>query len=392
MKSASTLSRRTFIAAVGASLASMTLLGACSSAPYSTGATTTRQATTVDAWDDLSPGAGSETLTRLNAAFEAENPQVRVNRIIVPVESEMQAGKLLLTAAAAGSVPDASRFDRLLVAPSAGRGLLADLTAYAARDSVQAEDYFPFAWEEVYAEGKLWALPWTTDLHGFWYNTAIAAEQQGITSDSNSDVSPPQVWVYSTGWIIPNDLGGNSTQHMPVAALLEKMQWFRRIAGQTGEARLQAANLRCRETGCDASGDYFHNGRLGLFFAGSGYIAGGAQTKSPAVLDAATLNGWSGASGWVMTKETGQADAAWSYLRFLSSAENQVSFSQAAHSFPTAKAAAQYPFYKNDALRSVVTELLALSHARPAVQVAKLGGWRNAGNLPWSEVLPGGIA
>ena len=87
------------------------------------------------------------------------------------VETQDRDAKLV-TAVAAGTPPDVSVYDRYTIAGASARGIMRDLQPLARVAGVKGEDQQPWCWEEVFREGKLWGLPYSTDTRMVYVNAA----------------------------------------------------------------------------------------------------------------------------------------------------------------------------------------------------------------------------
>lgn len=141
--------------------------------------------TTVEWWD-AQTGVDEEITNKMIETFEGKNPDIKINRTYIAQTQGTQANDKLLTAIAAGTPPDVFKFDRFIVAQFAAQGFLTDLTEFANRDGIKADDYWDFAWEEANYNGKLYALPYDTDTRALWYNKDIF-EEAGLDPEK-----PPQ--------------------------------------------------------------------------------------------------------------------------------------------------------------------------------------------------------
>ena len=78
-----------------------------------------------------------------------------------------------------GRPPDVSIFDRFTIFGASQRGIMRDLQPLAKVAGVKGEDQQPWCWDEVFREGKLWGLPYSTDTRMVYVNAAHL-KQAGI--------------------------------------------------------------------------------------------------------------------------------------------------------------------------------------------------------------------
>lgn len=127
--------------------------------------------------------AGQEVLDEAIAAFEAENPNIKIEQTIV---SWGEAHSQFLTSVAAGVAPDmammggawAVEFYNMGAFAPAGDNLPADF----------ADQFFPTALDAIQFDGELYGVPWEGATWAFFYRTDLF-EEAGL--DPNK---PPQNW------------------------------------------------------------------------------------------------------------------------------------------------------------------------------------------------------
>jgi ABC-type sugar transport system permease subunit/ABC-type glycerol-3-phosphate transport system substrate-binding protein len=146
--------------------------------------------TTITLWGT---GYGPETkgFEAVIREFERRNPDIRV-RVL-----SMGAGKMnpqkLMTAIVGNVAPDVILQDRLSIGDWASRGAFRSLNDFLERDASdplcpKPSDYYPATWQEATFEGKVYAVPTTTDNRVLYYNRAHFKEA-GLDPDR-----PPRTW------------------------------------------------------------------------------------------------------------------------------------------------------------------------------------------------------
>ena len=108
------------------------------------------------------------------ADFQKAYPEARVEMM----ETQDRDAKLV-TAVAAGTPPDVSVFDRYTIFGASQRGIMQDLQPLAKVAGIKGEDQQPWCWDEVFRDGKLWGLPYSTDTRMVYVNAAHL-KQAGI--------------------------------------------------------------------------------------------------------------------------------------------------------------------------------------------------------------------
>jgi multiple sugar transport system substrate-binding protein len=99
--------------------------------------------------------------------FQKAYPEAKVEM----VETQDRDAKLV-TAVAAGTPPDVSVYDRYTIFGASQRGIMQDVQRYAKVAGVKGEDQQPWCWDEVFRDGKLWGLPYSTDTRMVYVNAA----------------------------------------------------------------------------------------------------------------------------------------------------------------------------------------------------------------------------
>lgn len=101
------------------------------------------------------------------ADFHKAYPEAKVEMTV----TENRDAKLV-TAVAAGTPPDVSVFDRYQILGASQRGIMQNVQNLAKVAGIKGEDQQPWCWEEVFRDGKLWGLPYSTDTRMVYVNAA----------------------------------------------------------------------------------------------------------------------------------------------------------------------------------------------------------------------------
>jgi multiple sugar transport system substrate-binding protein len=131
----------------------------------------------------MAQSAYSESDVRqMTDAFQAANPDIKVNLEFVPYEALHD--KITLAQGAGSGGYDVVLFDVIWPAEFAQNGILLDIT-----DKVPAaynDDVLPGAWSTVDYDGKRYGLPWILDTKYLFYNTEML-QKAGFDK-------PPATW------------------------------------------------------------------------------------------------------------------------------------------------------------------------------------------------------
>jgi multiple sugar transport system substrate-binding protein len=136
------------------------LLGACSSS--------TSERELIRFW---AMGREGEVIAQLLPDFERRNPGIRVEVQQVPWTA---AHEKLLTAFAAGALPDLCQLGNTWVPELAALNALADLDSrVSASKVVDPKDYFPGIWDTNIVDGRLRGVPWYVDTRVLFYRSDL---------------------------------------------------------------------------------------------------------------------------------------------------------------------------------------------------------------------------
>lgn len=123
-------------------------------------------------WHNLGSGVSADVHAQQIRDFLQARPNFAVDARYVPTANGVQYPDQLKAAISGGSPPDAAHFDRFLVTSWAARGLLTELTDRARSDGVSADQFIAEGWLEATWKGRVYAVPFDTDLRALYVNTA----------------------------------------------------------------------------------------------------------------------------------------------------------------------------------------------------------------------------
>ncbi len=152
------------------------------------GAAQAQEPTTVVFWQFFTDETIIEAYENAIAEFEALNPDVKVQMVIVPWSEQQQR---LTTALSAGGLPDVSMLGNNVVAQYQALGALAPLTEYFEAWSEEVgsditEDFWPGDYYYYLIDGEWWGSPMNVETRVLWYRKDLL---QAAGFDA-----PPDTW------------------------------------------------------------------------------------------------------------------------------------------------------------------------------------------------------
>jgi multiple sugar transport system substrate-binding protein len=338
------------------------------------------------------------------ADFQKAHPEAKVEMI----ETQDRDAKLV-TAVAAGTPPDVSVFDRYQIFGASQRGLMQDIQRFARVAGIKGEDQQPWCWDEVFRDGKLWGLPYSTDTRTVYVNAAHL-KKAGIP------LTPPKTldefdramrqltigrpgsferigfvpwgnwnnWrLFGWGWLHGGDWydakANRVTMDHPknIAALEWEAQRAAELGGYDAAENFRKAQPK---TG---TMDMLKAGTLSAVINSNSQLIGMFAEKdldwivwpNPPAAGVNRSHTWSGGFANVLPNGVKNPDASFALARFLSDEEFQkVQNKTGGGRLPTIKRAAQDPYWNTvDPRVKVFLEQLPNSHIRPPIaQIAIL--------------------
>jgi multiple sugar transport system substrate-binding protein len=330
------------------------------------------------------------------ADFEKAYPQAKVEM------TEMQDRDAKLVAAvAAGTPPDVSVYDRYRIAAAQARGIMMDIMPYFKTSGMKGEDQQPWCWEEVYRDGRLYGLPYSTDTRMVYVNRAHL-RQAGIPETAPKSIDEfhqtmrrltigrpgsferigfipwGNNWrLFGWGWLFGGDWydprANRVTMDHPrnVAAL----EWEVARASELGGYDLVEAFRRAQPK----SGlvDLFKAGTISATINSTSQLLGMFAEKDldwivwapPPGPGVNRTHTWSGGFANVLPTGVKNPDASFTLARYLSDEEFQkVQNKTGGGRLPTLKSAARDPYWNTvDPRVKQFVDLLPFSHIRPPI-------------------------
>ena len=136
----------------------------------------------------------TEGWKRAFAEFQRRHPEIDL--ITTATGGRMDEQKLMC-GIAAGDPPDCINQDRFSIGGWAARDAFRPLDDLIARDreapdAIHPEDYYTACWQEATYEGKVYAIPNTTDDRVLYYNEDLLRRAGYV--DAHGNVVPPRTW------------------------------------------------------------------------------------------------------------------------------------------------------------------------------------------------------
>ncbi|HEU5318889.1 MAG TPA: ABC transporter substrate-binding protein [Chloroflexota bacterium] len=210
----STRYTRRRIAGIGAGAGGALALAACGAAGggQSPGAAPAKlPAAALQFWSPAAPGSVSEKAERdIADAFESEHSGWKVTNSYITYATVEDYAQKFATAVAAGTPPDV--LETTSPREWGGLGMLNALDSRIAKEKSSVfnlQDFWPGVLVHARFDGKTYAIPYTTDSRGVYYNKDLLAKA-GLDA-----TRPPRTWNEMRDWVrrlTERDSGGAITQ------------------------------------------------------------------------------------------------------------------------------------------------------------------------------------
>lgn len=354
-------------------------------------------------WTSHSGKVEREALELIATKFNESQDKYEVEVTIVP-GSETDVAKLM-TAVAAGTGPDVYLLDRFTTAQRAVAGALTDLTPFIERAGWNPQDEFlEFAIEESAWAGKIYSLPFDTDVRGLYYRKAdfreagLDPDAPPATIEELDEVAAKltkriterrferfglipwlgQGWHYTWGWAFGGEFYDPATRKLTCndPAIVESFAWQQRIAEEYGIATIQGF---ASAFGSEAQ-DPFITGKISMIIDGDWKPAGLQRFGPDVEYGVANIPVKAGvgpttwAGGWALAVPRGakNADGGFEFARFASGPVGQEIYSRDTAHLPTLKAMADRGDLYTDPYHETFLQMLPFARSRPALPVGAL--------------------
>ena len=191
------LSRRQMLGLISGTMAGVAL-AACTPAgapavPAEAGAAqpAAPSVTTVVVWGkDATAEGGNKNMID---AFNKTHTDLQIKAESVPAVAGQSPDQMqkIMTAIAAGTVPDFFWLDRFLAVDFAARKAIEPLDDYIAAGTLKRDDFIAACWDEGNWQGKQWNIPASEGNIGYW---SLAYNQDLMTEAGLDPTTPPRTW------------------------------------------------------------------------------------------------------------------------------------------------------------------------------------------------------
>lgn len=362
--------------------------------------------TTIKFWHSMNAQTG-DAVAKVIELFEEANPKIKVDAVYIANQGEGQNEKLL-TSIAGGNPPDVAYFDRFEIASWAAQESLEDLSAYADKDGITRDKYYPYTWEEASYEGKLYGIPTTTDARLVFYNkdqfaeVGLDPENPPKTIAELEDAAEKlmikdgknikrigfipwygQGWFYGWGWAFGGEFYDPSTTNITAndPKNIEALQWMTDYAKKYNVEEIAGFT----DSQGEGAMDPFLTGQLSMKVDGNWGVSAIEKFKPDlnyGVFPIPTPSGtdhktWSGGWSVVMPKGAKEKDAAWEFIKFFGEEEGQKVFSEISRDFSVIESVNTDLGYAEDPIFKEFINILPESNSRPVM---------TQGTLYWNEL------
>jgi multiple sugar transport system permease protein len=143
-------------------------------------------------WNLFTTGRSHEAISELVRRFNQRSATYYVQQVDIPYQ---QIHDMMLRATAGGVPPDVAVFDRFRVASYAARNAFRTLDDLARHDNIRREDFFQAPWEECFYAGRMYAVPYDTDVRILYYNKGLFRQAARELRQAGLDPNrPPRTW------------------------------------------------------------------------------------------------------------------------------------------------------------------------------------------------------
>jgi arabinogalactan oligomer/maltooligosaccharide transport system substrate-binding protein len=349
-----------------------------------TAAAKTEATTTITFWSTMNDEENN-TLKGLISKYESQNNAVKIDLTAVPFD---QRETKFSAAAQAGTAPDIMRAEIADVANWAARGFLTDLSSKVT--AADKKDFLPAAFAYYNYAGKVWGLPQAPDAPALLYNKRLVkaagfnpnkppatltqlsgwcgklGKGKGLFLRADSYWTQAWIWAYGGGLI--------NTQSKQILVANK-----RSVAGMTEYKRQFSAN--CAFPNKDFANDYgnamtaFKNGQVAMIVNGPWSTADALQGKefakssnlgvAPIPKGPGGQGSPVGGNGFVISRNSDNADAAYRFIYWLTQPAQQAEFAAKNNLLPSRVSAYQQAAVKKNRIIGDFLKQMKVATARP---------------------------
>lgn len=357
-------------------------------------------------WHNMSNPVDKKAIDEIVQKFNETHPNIRVEVVLVP-GSETEITKLM-TAVAAGTGPDVFYLDRFTVAQRAHQGVLEPIEDYLKSIGVDTKalrsEFYKFSMDEASYNGKLYALPWDTDVRVLYYNKKLFREagldpdKPPVTIDELDEYAEKltirqgnryvqlgfvpwfgQGWHYTWGWAFGGKFYDEKTQKLTFAddpKIIKSFEWQKKYADKYGMKNLGAFFSMFGA----AEINPFIGGKLAMVVDGNWFLSqiknfapkdfeyGIAPIPYPPYGEANST--WAGGWSLVIPRGAKHPKEAAEFILYMAT-EGQIIYAVESGHLPTYKAALP-KLIESDPAQAAFAEILPTAHCRPVIPVGAL--------------------
>ena len=354
-------------------------------------------------WHSFGARSGpGDAIDELVARFNREQEEIEVRALRLPGQEIIPK---LLTSVAGRVPPDVVLFNRPFLAGFIARGAFRPMDDLVERDDIRGTDYFSAAWEGNRYDGRVYGMPFNTDVRVLFYNRRHFVEA-GMDPDR-----PPRTWreladvserltvrredgrLERVGFAPLEDHWGNTYLYLYAwqnggrfldddgrrltlthPKNVEALEWMTERVRAVGYDRLQALQS-------GFTGDFYHpffTGKLSMT-GNEGYLLSQIRIYAPD-LDFAVAplpypeDGvhatWSGGYSLAIPSETRNVAGAWRFIRWMTGPEQQSYYGRMSDQLPALRVATQDAYFQEDPAWRVFVSEMEYSRPLPRTPVA----------------------
>jgi ABC-type glycerol-3-phosphate transport system substrate-binding protein len=412
------LSRRQFMTRAAAmGLSATAISGALRQVP-----TRAQETTTVTFWSKFTPPAIDWVKQQVDA-YNAQATGHQVELTQIP-PSEVDDDAKLMAAVRGGSGPDVYLLDRFIVAQRAGDGLLQDLSAMGADEVIT--QHIAFARAEASFDGKVYALPFDTDVRALYYNKAMIqaagtdpaefdAANGPLTwdrvkevantlnvQDSNGNYTQMGFvpWV-SQGWHYTYGFSWGATffdsascQVTPdEPAVVAASTWVQNYCKELGADKVNAFGNPSMQPAFDQTQHPFLIGTVAMHITGDWEIARLEQlaptidygiTWMPVPKTGDQSATWAGGWSVVIPQGAKNVEEAWTFMQWIAGEPGQRMYTEVSSHMPTIEALQTDAELFDERHRFFAEQLMPTAHNRPPLPVG--AKYWNELTVAWQKI------
>lgn len=363
----------------------------------------------IDFWQPFGEIPG-ETIEVMVKQYNAAYPAVEVKVTFAPGVTAAGTNPKLLAAIAGGTPPDVVIHDGSSFTTWVAQGASTAIDDLVKQAGIVKEDYFPFSWEKVNFEGRIWGLPFDTDVRALYYNKDMFSEA-GLDpekpprsiedldryADKLTKYGPAKKlerfgilpwggnwflcgWAWSFGAKLFDPKTNKIALNHP--KMVEALDWEVAYAKKYG---IQTISAFASGWGGGAQNPFI-SGKVAMDVTGDWVLADirryGPQIKFGLAIVPYPSGGeattWSGGFVFAIPRGSKHLKEAWKFMSFMAGPYGQYVYNKLTTHIPTNILAALDPAFTADPEHKFFIDLLPVSHTEPVIPEWALG---------WDEMI-----